>query len=168
MTVFSSVTKYLTKYQHLVPNRGVVDTQRAFNTMAIEFFDSSVPSVEQDLPFAEDYLKANPKSDKKPYQVLEIIKAKSGKGYLLKTEEFVCWIWAKEAITKLLVEALIHMVKQGYGHGIYACLDKKAKGSFRLAADKEVKCMWYGDEKKYTTSEDGLSSGTVVGGNPFL
>lgn len=134
--------------------------------MTIQFFDES-PESSGDLDFAADFLKANPNQHGKAFPITECLLARSGKGYMLKTDKFICWIWKKEKTTQLLLQALEVYVRDTYGYSIVAVLDKGAKNGFKLGLDPDSPCMWYGSGKKYTTTEDIPTLG-MDNGNPFL
>lgn len=136
--------------------------------MALAFFEDDSTATGVDLPFAEDYLKENPKRNGQAIQVEEVLLVKSGKGYLIKTPECLGWLWRKEKVATQLLEALKYYVDNQHGFGLFLVLDKQAKSKFRLAVDAEVPCSWFGTEKKYTVLEDGLGSNEAIPGNPFL
>jgi hypothetical protein len=136
--------------------------------MALSFFEQEESSSSGDLPFCEEYLKENPKNNGKVLQVREVFAVKSGKGYLIKTDECIGWLWRKEKTTSQLLEALQYYVEIQHGFGLFLVLDKNAKAKFKLAVDSEVECSWFGDEKKYTVVEDGHGSREAIQSNPFL
>lgn len=136
--------------------------------MAISFLDEQ-ESSSGSLEFASDYLETNPKADKKFFDVTEIYLVKSGKGYMIKTENFACFLWKNSKVAKQLIEALKYYVQKGKGFQIVCQLDKKAKEKYRLGSDNEKPVIWYEVGGKYTTSEDGdpqLSQPQSE--NPFL
>lgn len=134
--------------------------------MAIQFFDEN-PSISGDLEFAAEYLKSHPKDVGKAFPITEITLAKSGKGYMAKTDMFLCWLWKREQTTTLLLAALQTYTEQRYGYAIVAVLDKGNKSGYRLGVDADLPCMWYGSGKKYTNTPDTPTLETKDG-NPFL
>lgn len=139
--------------------------------MALTFFEPKENPGNGELPFLNEWLEQNPKNKKQEFLVREIIKAKSGKGYLVVTDDFCCFIWKNQPLTKLLIEAIEKWVKEPIeGYPIYVFLKKPNKQDFTLAADKSEPITWFASKNGYTTTEVNALSleETVVDGNPFL
>lgn len=134
--------------------------------MGIQFFDEPV-STSSDIPFAREFLDSNPQLNGSEHLVNEIVLVRSNKGYLCKTDKFVCWIWKRESTATLLVQALAVYVRDMYGYSIIAVLDRTKSNGFKLGVNPDLPCMWYGSEKKYTTAED-IPSFNPMQENPFL
>lgn len=134
--------------------------------MAIQFFEEAY-SHGIDLDFAKDYLSNFPKENGASYNVSEIVLAASGKGYMIKTDRFICWLWKKQSTAKMLIEALEKYVEEGYGYMVVAVLDKDAKDGYKLGIDPEQPCNWFGKGKKFTVIEDTFSSQETTQ-NPFF
>lgn len=134
--------------------------------MSIQFFDEQ-STGSSDLLFAKDYLGNNPSHNGQSYPINEVSLVRSNKGYLCKTDNFVCWIWKRETTATLLLQALEVYVRDGYGYTIVAVLDDKSSNGFRLGVDGDKPCMWYGSTKKYTVTPD-IPIFDPQKGNPFL
>lgn len=140
--------------------------------MALSFFeDDTTDDSLSGLDFYGDWIKDDTTKKlkgNKPVEVIQIIKAKSGKGYLVSTSLFNVWLWKNSKITKQLVEALSVYVKQG-GHKLFVVPISAKQDGYKLACDKSLSQLWYSDGKKYTQSEipDEID-GDVTDGNPFL
>lgn len=134
--------------------------------MAITFFEDS-SQTSGDLEFAKDFLTKNPKEEGRQFTVQQVVKASSGKGYMVSTSSFMCWLWNKSNTTKQLIDALQFYCEANQGYTLIAVLDKKAKDGYRLGVDFDLPCVWY-------TTKNGSFQLTPVealsmdGGNPFL
>lgn len=131
----------------------------------IDFFDTESPSI--DLDFATDYLKANPKRDQDIFHIHSIKLAKSGKGYMLYTNEFMCWLFKKEKTATQLIEALEYYVKVGGGFQLVVKLDKKAKNNVVYGIDKDIPCSYFPLGKGFSCLEED-SETPLSNMNPFL
>lgn len=134
--------------------------------MGIQFFEE-FESTSVDLVFAKEYLAEHPKEDGKQFQVTEVLLVKSNKGYLVKTDSFVTWLWKRSATATLLVQALDVYVRDCYGFAIVCVLDKRHKDACRLGVDGDIPTMWYGSAKKFTVEPD-IPTFDPVTANPFL
>jgi hypothetical protein len=105
--------------------------------MGIQFFeqDEEVTS----LDFLPDALEENPKLNGKIFDVFSFKKAKSGKGYMLYTSDFICWFFKKEKVLAQALEALDYYCKTGEGFQFVVQVDKKVKSKFSLGIDTERK-----------------------------
>lgn len=137
--------------------------------MSIQFFEDITPT-DGDLDFAADFLKQNPKLDGKDFTITEINLARSGKGYMAKTDSFICWLWRKNKPTMQLLEALEAYVANQHGYRIVAVLDKKVKDGFRLGVDFDCPQSWFmhGEKKSFATQDIWFSPTGVSQSNPFL
>lgn len=139
--------------------------------MAINWLNEEQETESTDLDFAADYLKANPKEDKKTFEISELQAARSGKGYILRTDKFLIWLWKKQKEASQILEALTFYCDKGKGYALVCQLDKKAKNGFRLGVDTEKPVTWYETVKgkKYATTQDILLPSEVESsGNPFI
>lgn len=103
--------------------------------MAIEFFAQE--EEQTSLDFLPDALEENPKLNGKMFDVFSFKKAKSGKGYMLYTSDFICWFFKKEKVLQQALEALDYYCKTGSGYQFVVQVDKKAKNKFHLGIDTE-------------------------------
>lgn len=139
--------------------------------MPLTFFEPKENPGNGDIPFLNEWLEQNPKTKQQQFLVREIIKVKSGKGYLIVTDDFNCFIWKNQSLTKFLIEALETWIKdEQHGYAIYVYLKKPGKPDFTLAADKDQTISWFASKNGFTTTESSAISqeGAVVDGNPFL
>jgi len=103
--------------------------------MAIEFFQQEEESTS--LEFLPDALETNPKLNGKLFDVFSFKKAKSGKGYMLYTSDFICWFFKKEKTIQQALEALDYYCKTGTGFQFVVKVDKTLKSKFVLGIDTE-------------------------------
>lgn len=138
--------------------------------MPIEFFKQEEETVS--LDFLPDVLEENPKINGKTFDVFSFKKAKSGKGYMLYTSDFICWFFKKEKVLQQALEALDFYCKTGAGFQFVVQVDKTLKSKFSLGidTDREVKYIplentsyRLGDQKNM---EATLKESKAV--NPFL
>lgn len=134
--------------------------------MGIQFFEEISPTS-GDIPFVKEFLIENPHQNGNQFKINEIKLVSSNKGYLCSTDYFLIFLWKRAITTKMLIEALETYVKESYGYGIVAVLDKNHKDSFRLGVDADMPCMWYAQGKKFTTTLD-IPSFDIETMNPFL
>lgn len=135
--------------------------------MALQFFDSTPDS--NDLLFINDWITENPKNKQKEFEIESIMAVKSGKGYLIKTDRFMVFLFKNQAIAKKLVEALkVYTREELSGYKLVVFLPKPNKPDFRLAADKETKVTWYEAGNGYSTSSELSASLAEAQANPFL
>jgi hypothetical protein len=135
--------------------------------MPIAFFEDSSSNGEGDKLFATEYLAANKKDIDKPFTVTEIVLAKSGKGYMLHTEYFVCWLWKKSKIATQLLEALKVYVSTSKGSHLFVQLTNKNKDCFVIGVNTDLQTRWYemGNGSYSLTPLEHSSTGLE---NPFL
>lgn len=134
--------------------------------MALQFFEKS-DGNSTDLEFANDFLKANPRENGKQFVVREIIRVQSGKGFMLRTDYFNCWLWKKSEIAKQLMEALEVYVSSSQGYSLFAVLDNSIKDGFKLAVDTDYTVRWYSmGNGSYSLTQSNITS--MESGNPFL
>lgn len=139
--------------------------------MAITFFDDSASKNNQGQKlFLNEWLEENKNNKQTQFYIQEFVKVKSGKGYLVVTEQFNCFIWNNAKETKLLIEALETYVKEpNLGRTLYVILKSPKKGEFNLGADMELALTWHAMGNGFTTLLDHVSSQTSeLSGNPFL
>lgn len=139
--------------------------------MAITFFDESQNTGNQgNKLFLNEWLEENKGNKKTQFFIQEFRKVKSGKGYLVVTEEFNSFIWNNAKETKLLLEALEMYVKEpNLGRSLYLILKNPKKGEFSLGCDMELPITWLAMGNGYTTLESSVTSQTnESSGNPFL
>lgn len=134
--------------------------------MGIQFFD--VPETGTgELVFATEYLTNHPKEQGKVFRVKEVRLAQSNKGYMLYTDAFIGWLFKRNPIAVMLVQALEVYVRDTYGYAIVIELDKGADKSIKVGVDASEPCMWYGTGKKFTLTPD-IPTFDPTTGNPFL
>lgn len=139
--------------------------------MAIKFFDDSASKSNQGSKlFLNEWIEENKTNKTTQFFIQEFIKVKSGKGYLVVTEQFNCFIWNNAKETKLLIEALESYVKEpNLGRTLYVVLKSPKKGEFNLGCDLELPMTWHEMGNGFTTLLDHVSSQTEESsGNPFL
>lgn len=124
--------------------------------MKLQFFDST-PS-NQNLPFLEEWINQNPKNKTKVFPILEVIRAKSGKGYMLKTEQFIIFVFMNSKLRKDLIEALkVYASRPEGGYALVVHLPVPTKADYQIAVDKDDCITWYEAKNDYTTSEESAS-----------
>lgn len=139
--------------------------------MAITFFDAENSSSNQgNKPFLNEWIEENKNNKTTQFFIQEFKAVKSGKGYLVVTEEFNCFIWKNSKETKLLLQALETYVKEpNLGRTLYVVLKNPKKGEFSLGCDLSLPMTWHAMGNGYTTLLDHVSLPTEeLSGNPFL
>lgn len=135
----------------------------------IQFFETE--SNNSDVPFLSDLLK-EPSGKSligKTFTVNEVIAVASGKGYLLRTDEFITFIWKKQKLTNQLLEALNFYFEQGTGYTLCAVVDPKAKCGCQLGVDFETTSYWQKKGESFYNSTTALELEAKQGTeNPFL
>ena len=137
--------------------------------MAITFFNTESKSTGTSLPFLNDWIEENQKNKQQNFTIEEIIKVKSGKGYLVKTTVFSIFLWKNSVTAKQLVEALdVYVNKQEYGYPLFIHLQNPKKKEYMIGCDTEVKISWYATKNGYSTTEDIVTNPSSTTENPFL
>lgn len=139
--------------------------------MALSFFEPKEQSGNGEKPFLNEWLEANPKNKKQQFLITEVIRVKSGKGYLVITDEFSCFIWKNQALSKAFISALEFWTENpDKGYPCYVFLKNPTKQEFTLAADKDQETTWFVSKNGFTTTESDANSqdSVVEDGNPFL
>lgn len=131
------------------------------------FFEDSSSNGDGDKLFATEYLAANKKELDREFTVTEILLARSGKGYMVHTENFICWLWKKQKLTTMLIEALKAYTETSRGCHIFVQLTNKNKDCFVIGANTDVECRWY-DLGNESYSLTPLTISSTVNENPFL
>lgn len=135
----------------------------------IQFFEAESNSA--DTPFLSDLLKEpNGKSlIGKTFIVNEVLAVSSGKGYLLRTDTFITFIWKKQKVTTQLLEALNFYFEQGTGYTLCAVVDPKIKCGCQLGVDFATTSYWQKKGENFYNSTNALELETkLVTENPFL
>jgi hypothetical protein len=137
--------------------------------MALTFFESLEDNGTGELEFFNEWVKANPKPKSKEFVVTEIKAAKSGKGYMLVTTDFQIWLWKKQKLAVMLLQALDVWVNKepDTGFNLIVVLDPKGKDGYKVAVDKEQKVTWFTMGNGFTTLEQSAYS-EETDLNPFL
>lgn len=130
--------------------------------MPLSFFEKEKKT--QSLSWLSEWIEENPKGKDKPFRVEEFVQVQSGKGLLVKTENFAVFVFKKTKLYNLLLEALEEYVADE-GFCIF-CVPSDLKGEFQLATDFDQPCSWYNMGNGFTTTESQYSSMGVTG-NPF-
>lgn len=136
--------------------------------MALNFFEDSTSS-NGSLDFVNDYLEENPKEHGKIFEVTEFKLASSGKGYLLYTDKFMCFLFKNAKLTKQVIEALEYYCSQPNGYAFFVQLDKGHKQKFKLAVDPEEPRTWFNSKNGFTQQSIDTGEGVEIPqSNPFL
>jgi hypothetical protein len=137
--------------------------------MALTFFESKEDNGSGELEFFSEWLEKNPKPKNKEFEVIECKASKSGKGYMLVTNDFQIWLWKKQKLAQQLLEAFDVWVNKepDTGFKLVVVLDPKAKDKYRVGVDKETKVTWFQMGNGYTQWEQSAYS-EETDLNPFL
>lgn len=138
--------------------------------MALTFFETEDTNDSLDLEFYGDWIAVDTAKKLKkpvPYPVVQILRAKSGKGYMVSTTHFNCWLWKNSKLCKQIIEALQHYVKNG-GYKLFVVPKNNKPDGYSIAVDKEISQLWYTDGKKYTLSEIPEELETDMDTNPYM
>lgn len=137
--------------------------------MALTFFESQEDNGTGELLFLNDWLKENPKTKEKIFEVTEFKAVKSGKGFMGITNSFQVFIWKNSKIAKMLVEAMNVWIniEPDTGYKVVIALEPKSKEGYKLGVDKDHKVTWFQMGNGYTTLElNAYSEESDL--NPFL
>lgn len=137
--------------------------------MPLTFFESKEDNGTGELLFLNEWLEKNPKPKSKEYDVTEVKAVKSGKGYLLITNDFQTFLWKKSKLTQMLLQAFEVWIniEPDSGFRLVIVLDPKSKDGYKVAADKETKVTWFTMGNGFTTTEESAYS-EETDLNPFL
>lgn len=136
--------------------------------MPITFFQLPAESSSNDLPFFNEW-KTSKDYREDSFDITELVRVKSGKGFLCKTSEFLLFLWNNSSITKQLVEALDYYVQQGNGVSVVAVVNTQYKDGYALGIDTEEAVIWYQIQGKYTQSPEPHTTGNeITSKNPFI
>jgi hypothetical protein len=136
--------------------------------MALKFFDEA-SSTTGTIPFLNDFIKKSKNNKTQQFEVTEIKRVKSDKGYLVVTEKFQCFIWKNSKITKQLIEALDFYINSDKGYSIVVYLPDPKKDDFKLAVDFDKEVTWFTSGNGYTTIPVDASYQDIdPDKNPFL
>jgi uncharacterized protein YodC (DUF2158 family) len=135
--------------------------------MPKSFFEDTGSNGDGDKLFATEYLAANKKEIDREFTVTEVVIARSGKGYMVHTEYFICWLWKKSKLTGMLIEALNTYTKTSRGFHLFVQLTNKNKDCFVIGANTDVECRWY-DLGNGSYSLTPSTSSSMESENPFL
>lgn len=135
--------------------------------MPKSFFLDSESNGDGDKLFATEYLAANKKELGRDFTVTEIILARSGKGFMVHTEYFICWLWKKSKLTGMLMEALKVYASTSKGFHLFVTLTNENKDCFKIGVDTDVECRWY-ELGNGSYSLTPSTSSSTEGENPFL
>ena len=135
--------------------------------MPKSFFIDSESNGDGDKLFATEYLAANKKELNREFTVQEIVAARSGKGYMVHTEYFICWIWKKAKLTSMLMDALKQYSSTSHGYHLFVTLTNENKDCFKLGVDTDITARWYDmGNGSYSLTQPDVRS--MESGNPFL
>lgn len=136
--------------------------------MALQFFDTESTGT-GNKPFASDYLKENPKMNGKPFQVREVYRTQSDKGYMFIFDDFSAFLFKNQKTAKQIIEALEFYCEKQDGYALVGVLDKTLKNGIKFAVDFDEPTSWFtrGNEH-YSTTESDLGVEHNPKGNPFL
>lgn len=135
----------------------------------IQFFETETQT--SDTPFLSDLLKTpeGKKLEGTSHVVNEVLAVSSGKGYLIRCDNFIAFIWKKQKVTSQLLEALNYYFEAGTGYTLCAVVDSKIKGGCKLGIDFDTTSYWQKKEENFYNSTTALvSEERQVTENPFL
>lgn len=136
--------------------------------MAIKFFDDE-PTGSGLLPFAKEYLEENPKENKKEFLIEEIWRVQSDKGYMVRTDKFLSFLFKNQKTTKQILEALKYYCEKQDGYALVCVLDKSAKNSVKIGVDFDKPTSWFtSGNERYSTQESDWGADINGNENPFL
>lgn len=137
--------------------------------MALKFFDSQ-PSSSGSLDFLDEWIKKNPKNKETVFPINEVKRAQSNKGYTVKTDKFMVFLWGNSKDCKNLLEALqFYCENPQDGCQLAVVLDDPKEPKYRLAVDDEKPVTWFVMGNGFTTTEPVYSLGEESSSfNPLL
>lgn len=136
--------------------------------MALKFFDDT-SATSGSIPFLNEFVKKAKNLKTQQFEVTEIKRVKSDKGYLVITEKFQCFIWKNAKLTTQLIEALDFYINSDKGYSIVVYLPNVKKDDFKLAVDFDKEVTWFVSGNGYTTTHVDASYQDIdPNKNPFL
>lgn len=144
----------------------------------VSFSDDSSEGTGSNRPFLEEYLEETVVKFPLISLVEEVYLSKSGKGYVVRSEEFSIFLWKNNKLSKMLIEALKHYISQGEGNTLAIRVNglkenKKTKETtpdYELIANKNKIIPWYMDNagKKYSVLPISESEEYISKMNPLI
>lgn len=122
--------------------------------MAFKRLSSESQQPKEDKPWLEEWLKSL-KTQKEmkearsaTFAVKRIFKVKSGKGFIVETDSFNCWVWANSGDGKQLKQDL--ELIQASGMLLLLQIDGSVKQGFVLGVDPDLEatCEWSVNEEQ--------------------
>ena len=125
-------------------------------------FSEQYGSNEEELPFLPEYFENSAEDvDGEMSLLLSVNIAKSGKGYLLKTNDFMVWLWKKDNISAPLIELLEkHCTEPTMPLQIVLQIQSRLKSKFQLLVKDNEGQIWRKEPNCYrVTSNEVYSPG---------
>ena len=136
--------------------------------MALKFFDDT-SSNSGSLPFLNDFIKKAKNLKTDTFPITEVVRVKSDKGYMVKTEKFMCFLWKNQKVTQQLIEALEFYINSGKGYEISVFLPNVKQDDFKIGIDFEKEVTWFTSKNGFTTIQGESASQDInPDKNPFL
>lgn len=135
----------------------------------LQFFETETQT--SDIPFLSDLMKEpeGKKLEGSQHVVNEVLAVSSGKGYLIRTDRFITFIWKKQKTTTQLLEALNYYFEAGTGYTLCAVIDSKVKGLCKLGVDFDSPSYWQKKGENFYNSISAIITEANLGTeNPFL
>jgi len=135
--------------------------------MALKFFEEPSSNNTQ-LPFVEDFVKANPKLKQLQYEITEVRKTRKGTGYLFICSHFSFFRYGNDKTCRQILDALKVYSSKANGYALFCILTKKEDPIYGIAVDFEQKRTWYEGNGGYSLDASFLIMSQDNGENPFL
>jgi hypothetical protein len=136
--------------------------------MALKFFDDVSPSS-GNLPFLNEFVKKAKNLKTNTFEINEIKRVKSDKGYLASTDKFMVFLWKNAKITQQMVEALDFYINSDKGYALVIYLPNTKSDEYKLGVDFDKEVTWFTSKNGYTTTqEESVSKDINPDKNPFL
>jgi hypothetical protein len=98
---------------------------------------------DSELPFLNEWLEICAEDQDGNLFVSECFyKVKSGKGYMIATSEFNCFVWSKSKTTDYILMCLIVAIEERKPLDIVVQVDRTKKGYFQILLDFEEGRYW--------------------------
>jgi len=133
--------------------------------MAISFFDDS-SSTSGRKPFVDKYLERTNDYDSE-HEVIQVAKAKSGKGLLVEAELFSVFVYADSALATQLQEALKKYVDDMHGYALVIVTQQESP-YYRLGCDFSKERNYKHSQGKFTVLAEAGTTLEQEARNPFL
>jgi hypothetical protein len=122
----------------------------------MHFFEEVAPNgTTEDIPFVDEYA-GIPENIGKVVEIIEVIKVRSGKGYLLKSNQCLIFLFNRSKSLVQILQLMSQYVAEQHGYGIFAQITADSP-YFRLGVDSSAERNWFLSGGKYHQGAQGIT-----------